>query len=51
MTTSALAVKRNPTITKITENKNMNNNHVQIVKDFFAAMGGGDKARSAGVGC
>ena len=23
--------------------KNMSNNHVQIAKDFFAAMGSGDK--------
>jgi ketosteroid isomerase-like protein len=42
MTTSALEEKRNPTITKITENKNMSNNHVQIVKDFFASMRSGD---------
>jgi ketosteroid isomerase-like protein len=42
MTTSALEEKRNPTITKITENKNMSNNHVQLVKDFFASMRSGD---------
>jgi hypothetical protein len=41
---SALEEKRKPHILKNNEEqKNMSNNHVQIVKDFFAAMGRGDK--------
>jgi hypothetical protein len=40
---SALEEKRKSHILKNNENKNMSNNHVQIVKDFFAAMGRGDK--------
>jgi len=41
---SALEEKRKPYILKNNEEqKNMSNNHVQIVKDFFAAMGRGDK--------
>ena len=44
MTTSALEEKRKPHILQNNEEpKNMNNNPVQIVKDFFAAMGRGDK--------
>src|ERR1700726_783288 len=42
MTTSALEEKRKPHILTRTRNKNMSNNHLQIVKDFFAAMGRGD---------
>ena len=46
MITSALAEKRKPHLLKNNEEtKNMSNNHVQIVKDFFAAIGGGDKQR------
>jgi len=41
---SALEEERKPHILKNNEEqKNMSNNHVQIVKDFFAAMGSGDK--------
>jgi hypothetical protein len=44
---SALEEKRKPHILKITKNKSkgepMSNSHVQIVKDFFAAMRRGDK--------
>jgi uncharacterized protein len=44
MTTSALEEKRKPNTFKNNEKtKNMSNNPVQIVKDFFAAMGRGDK--------
>src|SRR6202795_3382784 len=44
MTTPALEEKRKPHILKNNEEtRNMSNNHVQIVKDFFAAMGRGDK--------
>ena len=44
MTMSALEEKRKPHILKNNEEQNnMSNNHVQIVKDFFAAMGRGDK--------
>jgi ketosteroid isomerase-like protein len=44
MTMSALEEKRKPHILKNNEEqKNMSNNHVQIVKDVFAAMGRGDK--------
>lgn len=43
MTTSALEEKRKPHILQNNEEpKNMNNNPVQIVKDFFAAMRSGD---------
>src|SRR6202521_2833857 len=46
MTMSALEEKRKSHILKITKNKSkgerMSNNHVQIVKDFFAAMRSGD---------
>jgi ketosteroid isomerase-like protein len=46
---SALEEKRKSHILKITKNKSkgerMSNNHVQIVKDFFAAMGGSDRQR------
>jgi ketosteroid isomerase-like protein len=41
---SASEEKRKPHILKNNEEqKNMSNNHVQIAKDFFAAMGRGDK--------
>src|SRR3984885_7923837 len=45
MTKSALEESVNLTFFKVTKPKveHMNNNHVQIVKDFFAAMGRGDK--------